>query len=86
MIKGEVTDIASIAQREGKSERAVRTTLSLAFLSPEIVRGTIDGKLPRGIGVSDLTDLPLGWADQRELVETSRKIVNQASTLPRNSA
>jgi site-specific DNA recombinase len=48
----------------------------LAFLSPEIVRGAIDGKLPRGIGVSDLTDLPFGWAEQRELVETSGTIVN----------
>jgi site-specific DNA recombinase len=61
-------DIAAIALREGKSERAVRTTLSLAFLSPDIVRGAIGGKLPRSVGVSDLTDLPLDWRAQRHLV------------------
>jgi site-specific DNA recombinase len=68
MMKGGRDDIATIALREGRSERAVRTTLSLAFLSPDIVRGAIEGKLPRSVGISDLTDLPLEWGAQQRLI------------------
>jgi site-specific DNA recombinase len=68
MMKGGREDIAAIALREGKSERAVRRTLSLAFLSPDIVRGAVEGKLPRSFGVSGLSDLPLEWAAQRRLI------------------
>jgi hypothetical protein len=68
MIKGGRDDVATIAIREGKSERSVRTTLSLAFLSPDIVRGAIEGQLPRSVGVSDLSDLSLEWRAQRRLV------------------
>ncbi len=39
-------------------------TLSLAFLSPALVKAAIDGRLPRGFGVKRLTDLPMGWSDQ----------------------
>jgi hypothetical protein len=40
-------------------------TLSLAFLAPDIVEAAADGILPRGFGLSRLTDLPLSWAEQR---------------------
>ena len=40
-------------------------TLSLAFLAPDIVEAATDGLLPRGFGLSRLTDLPLSWAEQR---------------------
>ncbi|HEY1944750.1 MAG TPA: hypothetical protein VGH40_21765 [Roseiarcus sp.] len=40
-------------------------TLSLAFLAPDIVKTAVDGKLPRGFGVSRLTDLPANWNEQR---------------------
>ena len=39
--------------------------LSLASLAPDIVQGAIEGRLPRGIGLSRLTDLPLSWSEQR---------------------
>jgi site-specific DNA recombinase len=38
----------------------------LAFLAPDIVQAAIDGKLPRGIGVTQMTDLPMDWAAQRQ--------------------
>jgi hypothetical protein len=56
--------IESFAAREGKTERWVRRTLSLAFLSPTLVKAAIDGRLPRGVGVKRLMDLPLAWTDQ----------------------
>jgi site-specific DNA recombinase len=50
--------------REGKTERSIRMTLSLAFLSPALARAAVDGRLPRGFGAKRLLDLPLMWADQ----------------------
>jgi site-specific DNA recombinase len=56
--------LESIASREDKSERSIRTTLSLAFLAPEIVKAAVEGRLPRGFGVKRLVDLPMAWPDQ----------------------
>ncbi|HEX4768695.1 MAG TPA: recombinase family protein, partial [Lichenihabitans sp.] len=65
IMSGTVPDIESIAVRETVSARAARMTLSLAFLAPDIVEAAADGILPRGFGLSRLTDLPLSWAEQR---------------------
>ena len=43
--------VEAIASREGKTERSIRMTLSLAFLAPDIVKAAIDGRLPRGFGL-----------------------------------
>ena len=56
--------IETIAARECKTERSIRMTLSLAFLAPGIVEAAIEGKLPRGFGVTRLTDLPMAWSEQ----------------------
>ena len=56
--------IASLTTQEGKSERAIRMTLSLAFLSPPHVEAAIDRRLPRGFSVRRLTDLPMLWSEQ----------------------
>jgi site-specific DNA recombinase len=49
--------IESLATREGKTERWIRRTISLAFLSPALVKAAIDGRLPRGFGVKRLMGL-----------------------------
>jgi hypothetical protein len=51
-------------RRWGKTERWIRRTISLAFLSPTLVKAAIDGRLPRGFGVKRLMDLPMVWPDQ----------------------
>jgi site-specific DNA recombinase len=56
--------IELIAAREGKSERSIRMTLSLAFIAPPIVIAAIEGRLPRGFGVKRLMDLPAVWSQQ----------------------
>src|ERR1700722_3098918 len=56
--------LESIASREGKTERSIRMTLSLAFLAREIVKAAIEGRLPRGFGLKRLVDLPMAWPDQ----------------------
>jgi hypothetical protein len=59
----------SIAARDKLSERSLRMTLPLAFLSPDIVRAAIDGTLPFGTGVMALAELPMDWEQQGQVVE-----------------
>lgn len=56
--------LESLALREGKTDRSVRMTLSLAFLAPDIVKAAVEGRLPRGYGLKCLVDLPMAWPDQ----------------------
>lgn len=42
-----VADVEQIAAREKCSVRQVNMTISLAFLSPTLVKAAIDGRLPR---------------------------------------
>jgi hypothetical protein len=44
LIAAEIADTQSIAKRECCSDRQVRMTLSLAFLSPTIVKAAIEGR------------------------------------------
>ena len=54
----------AIAQREGCSARKVNMTISLAFLSPALVKAALRGRLPRGVGVTRLCDMPPEWSRQ----------------------
>ena len=56
--------IESLAMREHKSERSIRMTVSLAFVSPVLAKAAMEGHLPRGFSVKRLTDLPMLWSDQ----------------------
>jgi hypothetical protein len=58
----------SIAQREGCSARKVNMTISLAFLAPDLVRAAIEGRLPYGMGVTRLADLPSEWYRQHQML------------------
>jgi site-specific DNA recombinase len=46
-------------------------TVSLAQLAPTIVRAIIGGRLPRGSGIRDLSELPASWADQERALGLS---------------
>ncbi len=54
----------TIAQRDGCSARKVNMTISLAFLSPGLVKAALEGRLPRGVGVTRLCDMPPEWSRQ----------------------
>jgi hypothetical protein len=58
LVSGSLTSTKQIADRERCSERSVRMTLSLAFLSPRIIQAIADGTLADGPGVSRLVDKP----------------------------
>ena len=61
----------SIAKRERCSMRKVNMTISLAFLAPDLVKAAIEGRLPRGMGVARLCDMPAEWARQRQMLGLS---------------
>ena len=66
IVKGDAGEVARIAAEEGCTERSVRMTVNLAFLSPQLVRASVDGTLPHGAGVSALADLPFDWMAQNQ--------------------
>jgi hypothetical protein len=57
--------IEALAAREGKTQRSIRMTLLLAFLSPALAHAAIDTRLPQGFGVKRLMDLPMAWSRAR---------------------
>jgi DNA invertase Pin-like site-specific DNA recombinase len=66
LIADSTTDTQAIAEREHCGPRHVTMTLSLAFLAPALVKAAVEGRLPRGIGVAQLRELPLDWDRQFE--------------------
>ncbi len=61
--------LEALALREGKTDRSIGMTLSVAFLAPNIVKAAIEGRLPRGLGLKRLVDLPMAWPDQWRALE-----------------
>ena len=59
---------ASIAKREGCTPRKVNMTVSLAFLAPDLVKAAIEGRLPYGMGVARLCDMPAEWSRQHQML------------------
>jgi site-specific DNA recombinase len=41
-------------------------TISLAFLTPNLVKAAVEGFLPRGIGIERLRDPPTEWSREFE--------------------
>jgi hypothetical protein len=68
LIADPTANTESIAEREGCTARKVNMTISLAFLAPDLVKAAIDGRLPHGMGVARLCDLPAEWSRQRKML------------------
>jgi site-specific DNA recombinase len=58
----------SIAARDGCTPRQVNMTISLAFLAPDLIKAAIEGRFPRGFGVTRMRDLPVEWPQQRKML------------------
>ena len=67
LIPGTFASTAEIALHERCSERAVRITLSLAFLAPAIVRAAVEGRLPYGLTASRFSELPMQSEEQLQI-------------------
>ena len=62
---GRLGSFAVLAGRERKVQRHVRLLMPLAFVSPRIVSGLLDGTAPAGLTITALARaLPWSWADQ----------------------
>ena len=70
---GRVTSFVQIAEREGKVERHIRLLAPLAFISPKLIAGTIDGG-GLAIGVIELAkQITYDWRlQERRFVVSSR--------------
>lgn len=66
--------IASIAERERKSERMIRLALSLAFLDPKLVKAVLLGTLPRGVSTRRLLQAPSDWSEQWRAIGLVRPV------------
>ena len=71
IVTGRAADIDTVATREGRSKRSIAMMISLAFLAPDIVEAALSGRLPRGVGVRRLVDLPPEWSEQRRTLGLS---------------
>ena len=68
LISNPISSSERIAERENCSVRKVNKTISLAFLAPDLVKAAIDGRLPHGMGVACLADLPAEWSRQYQIL------------------
>jgi site-specific DNA recombinase len=66
VVSGRVSTVAQLCTREKCSVRQVNMTISLAFLAPNLVKAAVEGRLPRGISIERLRDLPNEWGRQFE--------------------
>jgi site-specific DNA recombinase len=66
VVSGRVTTVAQLCAREKCSVRQVNMTISLASLAPNLVKAAVEGRLPRGVGIERLRDLPSEWSRQFE--------------------
>lgn len=71
LINDPAANTESIADREGCTARKVNMTISLVFLAPDLVKAAIDGRLPHGMGVVRLSDMPAEWPRQRQTLGLS---------------
>ena len=71
LINDPAANTESIIDREGCTARKVNMTISLVFLAPDLVKATIDGRLPHGMGVVRLSDMPAEWPRQRQTLGLS---------------
>jgi site-specific DNA recombinase len=67
-----VADIEALATREGRSARSMTMLLSLAFLAPDLVKAIVDHRMPRGIGLTQMMDLPGEWSEQKRAIGIAR--------------
>jgi site-specific DNA recombinase len=68
LVSGRITSTHQIGKREKLSERSVRMTLNLAFLSPDMTKAAIDGMLPSGIGLCRLIESGPEWSETTVLL------------------
>jgi site-specific DNA recombinase len=68
LVTGRAANIESLAARERRGARSATMQLSLAFLSPALVKALADSRMPRGVGLTRIMDLPIEWSEQQRVL------------------
>jgi site-specific DNA recombinase len=70
LASGRARSLQELASRDGISRRYIRRLVCLAFLSPELVEASLQGRQPIELTATRLTelDLPLDWTEQHRLL------------------
>ena len=58
--------------------------ISLPFRAPGLVKAAMNGRLPRGLGVTRLFDLPPEWTKQHQIRMSSRRLTEDLNRVPAN--
>jgi hypothetical protein len=63
---GRYGSIKELADAEKLTDSYIGNLLRLTLLAPDIVEGILDGRLPKGVGLTEfMKRWPLVWADQK---------------------
>src|SRR5207248_2325631 len=67
LMKGDVSNCASLAKEIGVGERYMSRVLHFAFLAPDIVESILDGRHPPDLTFAKMaSEIPLSWPEQRD--------------------
>jgi site-specific DNA recombinase len=67
ILKGEITDIKSLARETGLTPHYVRNVLGCGFLAPDIVEAILAGSQPATLKFEHIySHIPLSWSEQRK--------------------
>ena len=69
LVKGRVSSLSEIAEREGVSGSYITRVIRLSFLAPDIIKAIILGNHPPTLTAASLnraSRLPLDWEEQRK--------------------
>jgi site-specific DNA recombinase len=65
---GRARSLQELAKRDGITRRYIRRLVGLAFLSPQLVEAILQGRQPVELTATRLTELPLDWTEQHQLL------------------
>ena len=64
LFSGEVSSVSQLARRVGFSASYVTKIISLFNLAPSIVEDIVNGRIPDGLSIKQMTDPPDDWQEQ----------------------
>jgi site-specific DNA recombinase len=66
VVRGDASDLRSLARHTGLTERYIGKVFGCAFLAPDIIESILEGRQPDGLNFESLCQhLPMSWAEQR---------------------
>jgi site-specific DNA recombinase len=86
LISGRIPDLDALAIRESRTSRSMVNLLALAFTAPDLVKAVVQNRLPRGIGLTEMADLPCEWGAQQGALGIADTTQSRTVQPPRTGA